>query len=355
MVDAIVGIRGGDAARRGVSRRTVLGQMAGCAALAGLGGALAGCSRASAPGAVKIANASGGLSLVMNEMMKEQGYLQSFGLHPTLMHIADGTKILGGIVGGSADASMMSGFSQTFPAMLRGADIKIIGGGILLPSLAMFTGNAQVNSVKDLEGKSIGTGSIGALVYQLTVTLLKKYGVDPAKVRFVNIGSSPDVFRAVSAGTVDAGLAQASLAATSAAHHVRPVQNGNLAVEVPQFTYQGAWTSAQEIATKRDTVVKSLAAYAKMYRYVQTPAAKNDFIKARRTAFPSAPQAEHEAEWQFVQTFKPFAVDLVLSPDRIAYMQNLNEQFDQQKTLVPYERATDMSLARDAIALLARS
>ncbi|WP_260929276.1 ABC transporter substrate-binding protein [Novosphingobium sp. 9] len=332
------------------SRRAVL---AGGSALLAAG--LTGCGHTlESPNSILIANASGGLTMVMTQLMKQERFLEHFGLDADLMNIADGSRILGGIVGESLDCSLMSGFGQAFPAMERGSDMKIIGGGILLPALAMFSGKPNVQSLKDLEGKAIGTGSIGALVYQLTVTLLRKYGVDTSKIRFVNIGSSPDVFRAVSAGTVDAGLAQTALIDTADEYHVHALPHGNLSEELPLYTYQGAWTSAKTIKERRETIVRAMAAYARMFRFVQEPANKAAFIRARRKAFSSASQADHEAEWHFIQTYKPFATDLVIGPDRIEYIQKLNMAFGQQKSIVPFEQATDMSLARDAIALLER-
>ena len=301
---------------------------------------------------VTIANASGALNQTMAALMKSQRFLESFGLDPELMLVADGTRIVAGVMGGTADCSMASGFGQIFPAIEHGAKLKIIGGGALVPTIALFTGKPYINSLKDLEGHTIATGSIGALVYQLVVTLLRKYNVDVSKVRFVNIGSSADGYRAVQQGTVDAGTAAAALIPQAAEYNTRPIPHGNLAVELPDFTYQGAWTSDQVIATKRDLLVKTLAAYGKLYRYVQTPQAKEPFLAARRSVFPSAPEADHLAEWNFIQQYKPFAVNLALTPDRLSHIQNLNVEFQVQKAVLPFERVADMSLAADALKLL---
>src|SRR6202022_2979536 len=88
---------------------------------------------AAGPTPIRIANAAGGLNLVMAELMRQQRFLESFGLAPDVLGVSDGTKVLGGVVSGSVDASFMSGFGQVFPAIERGAPIRIIGGGALLP------------------------------------------------------------------------------------------------------------------------------------------------------------------------------------------------------------------------------
>jgi hypothetical protein len=198
-----------------------------------------------------IANASGSMNLTMAELMRQEKLLESFDLEPNILTVADGTRILGGVVSGSVDLSTMSGFGQAFPAIERGARIKILGGGALLPILGLFSAQPNIKVLKDLEGKTVGTGSIGALIYQLTANLLEKYGVDVSKVRFANIGSSADIFRAVVAGTVDAGAGDVALIDNAAAHHVHLLDHGNMSIELKEYTFQGAWTSDQKIATMR--------------------------------------------------------------------------------------------------------
>ena len=308
--------------------------------------------RAAAPAGIKIANAAGALNLTLAELMRQQKFLESFGLRPQILAVADGTRILGGLVGGSVDISTMSGFGQVFPAIDRGAPIKILAGGTLLPALALFSARPGIKTLQDLAGKALGTGSIGALVHQLTVTLLRKYGVDTARIRFVNIGSSADIFRAVAAGTVDAGAVDVALIGNAAEHGVHLIEHGNMAVELAEYTYQGAWTLARNIESERDALVRTLAAYAKLYRFVQNPASRDAFLRARHTVFPLASASDQEAQWNYIQTYKPFAVDLVLTPERLRYMQALNVSFKVQKGILPFERVADMSLAADALKLL---
>jgi ABC-type nitrate/sulfonate/bicarbonate transport system substrate-binding protein len=302
--------------------------------------------------AIRIANAAGGLNLAMATLMRQERFLESMDLAPDMLAVADGSRILGGIIGGSVDASFMSGFGQVFPAIEHGAPLKILAGGAVRPVLALFSARPGVRALKDLEGRTVGTGSIGALVYQLTVTLLKKYGVDPAKIRFVNVGSNADIFRAVSAGTVDAGVGEAALITEATRYGVHPLEHGNMAVELADFTFQGAWTSDHQIQTNRDTLVRALAAYARLYRFVQLPQSRGQFMVARRQTFPGAPESEHMAQWNFIQTYKPFAVDLVLPPERLRYIQELNVGFKVQRAPLPFEKVADMSLARDALKLL---
>ena len=328
-----------------ISRRHLLLSGAALLALGGCGGP------AESKKMVHIATTAG-VNLTMWELLKQQKFLESFDVPADVIAMADGSKILGGIYSGSVDLTPMSGISQVFPAIERGADIKIINAAALVPMLALYSGKDNVQSLQDIAGKVVGVGSLGALDHQLTVTLLKKYAVDVDSVRFVNIGSNTDVFKGVIAGTVDAGVGPASYYDDAASYHVHAIPNGNMSVELPQFTYQAGWTSNRVIQAKRDLLVRVLAAYARLFRFVQQPSAKDAFIQARKTIFPRAPEHEHLNEWNFLQTAKPFTTDLILSEERVQYLQQTNLDFQVQKTMLPFERVADMSLARDALKLL---
>lgn len=323
-------------------------------ALAGIAASslLAACRGAGAPGPLAVGNAAGALNQTLAEMLRQQGFLRQFGLAPEIIEVADGSRIVRGIVGGSLTASLMSGFGQIFPAIERGADLRLIGGAINLPVLALYSGNPAIKGLAGLAGKTVGIGSIGALIHQLTVTLLRQAGIDPVSVRFVTIGSSAEIFRAVRAGTVDAGVGPASLVERASDLGVTAIAGGNMAAALPQFTYAGAWTSAAAIAQRRDELVRLLAAHLKLYRFAQSPEGRSAFIAARSAIMPKADPREHEAEWRFIERFRPLTNDLELSGARTDYLQDMNVTFGVQKARLPLERVADMSLASDARKLV---
>ena len=302
-----------------------------------------------------VANAAGNVNISLQQMLRDMNMYEKYGLKPNLMAVADGSKILGGLIGGDVDSSMMSGFGQIFPAIEKGAKLKMISGCQMAPSLTLFTSKDNVRNLKDLEGKTVGTGAIGALLHQLCVALLVKNGVDVNKVRFVNIGASGDVFRAVIMGTIDAGTGEtAVLEDMDLFPTLRMVEGGNMTTGLAEYTYQGAWTSDRMIQSKRDVLVRTLAAHAELYRYLHTPAAKGDFMKARAKMLPNSTEKEAHSQWEYIQHYKPYAVDLVLSDERLAYIQRLNVETKIQTAVMPTERVADMSIARDALALVAK-
>ena len=333
-----------------------------------LGGALAGAACLSIPllapsrgraqtsrHPTTIANGAGVITLVMGELMKRRGFFEEFGLDAKVVYVADGSKILGGMIGGDIDSSMISGIGQVFPAIAKGARLKLLAAANLVPGLAVFTSKPDIASLKDLEGRTVGVGSIGALLHQLMVALLRKKGVDVAKVRFVNIGSSGDVFRATTMGTIDAGLGDVSILDHLDKFKLRAVAGGNMAVELTEYTYSGSWTSERMIQSHRDVLVRTLAAYAKLYRYVQNPQAKDEFRLAWLAVLPHAEPADIEDAWNYTQRYNSWAVDLTLEPKKIDYMQRLNVDLGIQGEVLPMSRIADMSLAQDALTLVGRA
>jgi ABC-type nitrate/sulfonate/bicarbonate transport system substrate-binding protein len=186
-------------------------------------------------------------------------------------------------------------------------------------------------------------------LHQLVVALLRKKGVDEKKVTFVNVGSSTDVFRAIVAGTVDAGPSEAW---EQGPFGTRALEGGRVYEDLQEYTYQASYGSDRAIAAKREAIVRTLAAYGKLYRFLGEARSRAPFIKAFATATGKDNRAEADAQWQFYQDHRPFAVDLVLSEERVRYMQDLNVSLGVQRRVLPYEQVCDMSLARDALKLL---
>ena len=182
--------------------------------------------------------------------------------------------------------------------------------------------------------------------------LLRKNKVDLSKIKFVNIGSSSDVFKAVAAKKVDAGPAQHEFFKLASQYGVRAI--ADLAKELPDFTNQGAFASDRVIAEKRDVLVRTLAAYGKAYRFVDSPASKSEYVKAFHDGV--GPDTEEQAldQWSWFQEYKAYNTNIVLSSARIDYLQQLNVALGIQKAVIPMEKVADMSIARDAAKLAAQ-
>ena len=247
---------------------------------------------------------------------------------------------------------MWSGLGGVPAAIEKGAPLKIVGGSLLFPTHAIFTSRPNINRVSDLVGKTIGVGALGTQLHQVMLAILRKKGVDASTVTFRNVGSSTDVFRSIAAGTVDAGPSEVDVLDSQEKYKVHTLSDGDLWTEVPEFTFQAAYATDDAIAKKRPALVRALAAFCKTYRFISSPDSKDAWVKSYLKVSGKTDPKEAITQWDFIQKYKPYATDLVLGPDRIQFMQQLNVDLGVQTKVLPYEQVADMSLAQEALKLV---
>ena len=301
---------------------------------------------------VNLVSTQGTAGLAIQEIAISQGFLADAGVEAEIITVSDASKVIASLLGNTSDLCLWSGLGGVPAAIEKGAPLKIVGGALLFPTHAVYSSKPDIKRVSDLIGKTIGVGALGTQLHQVMLALLRKKGIDITKVTFRNVGSSTDVFRAVVAGTVDAGPSEVDVFEQGNKYNTHALDDANLWTEVPEFTFQAAYTNDESIAKKRPQIVRALSAFARAYRFVQDPSSKAAWIKAYQKASGKTDEAEAITQWNFIQKYQPYSKDLILGPDRIQFMQQLNVDLEVQKTVLPYEKVADMSLAREAIALL---
>lgn len=335
-----------------VNRRTVITGSTGL-----ILGAASGCSPpAYHSDVVRVVSSQGPQVLTINELIRQQGYFDAFGLRPEILAVASGTNLIGPLLTGNADICIFAGFSQLLAAIEKGAPLKILGGASIKGQQALFAKDPAIQFVRDLEGRSVGVGAIGAQLHQVVSALMRKKGVDQSKVNFVVVGSSGDVFRGVVSGRVDAGNGQADVLSSLDRLGVHMLQDGEYALELPEYTWQASFASNAAIANRRRALVSTLAAYCRAFRHVQNEGSREDFVAAQIAALGrrdlNEASADAISQWNYIQERKIYAEDLVLSPERVQYMQELNVELGVQSRILPYSEVIDTSLAEEAVALL---
>lgn len=299
---------------------------------------------------VNIVSTAGTTNVVIASLINEMGYFKTLGIAPNYITVADGNKVVAALISGSADICPTSGFTQVLAAIEKGAPLKILGGGALKNFNTLFSSNPSVKTLKDLEGRSVGIGALGSQLHQTMIALFRKYGVDTSKVTFANVGASVDVFKAVIAKVVDAGCSEYWLGSSNPALHI--VEHGKTFESLPEFVNQAAFATERTLVQKRDVLVRILAAYAKVYRFIMSGNSEAAFIAASNKALGKNDPEGARAQWKFYRDIQPFAANLELAEERIRYMQDLNIITGSQKQQLPYSKVTDMSLARDALKLV---
>jgi NitT/TauT family transport system substrate-binding protein len=188
---------------KSVKRRAVLkgaGLFAGTAPLMA-GGTARGLAKS---GTIQLAFCSAILCVAPFEVTREGGYFRDEGLDVKLVYMRGSTAATQALVGGAVDYAATS-FDDIIEAVNRGAEIKRFSSTARLPLLALAIAPGQVadiNSFKDLEGRTVGVVSLGSIAHSLTLFLMRKAGADGQKVKFAQLG--PNIFDPVRLGQVDA-------------------------------------------------------------------------------------------------------------------------------------------------------
>lgn len=329
------------------TRRTLL-----VSASVGASAALIGSSRAqTTKSAIRIVNTSGNSTFILQDLLKTQGILDQFGLDAEHINVADGAKATEALLKGDADVCMQAGFGPVLAEIESGAKLKVLSGGSMLSPQAVYSKRDDIRELKDLVGKTVGTGAMGAALHQKMVAMLRKRGIDPASVSFKNVGSTANVFKAVVAGDIDAGPADLDVYADQDKYGVHSLRDGNMWTELAEYTNQASYTTDAAIAAKRDILIRAIAAYGKMYRFLQSPQSRDAWMQTS-TRLYKTPADWVDPQWKFYQDAKPYPPGLAITADRVKYIQELNVSMNLQKRVLPFEEVSNVELAGEALKML---
>jgi ABC-type nitrate/sulfonate/bicarbonate transport system substrate-binding protein len=298
-----------------------------------------------------IGNTTSTQNFSLQKLIEQQGLFEKFGVAPTTNNVQDGQLLTSSVVSGATDIAVLTGVSQVFQAIEAGAGLKLIAGCQLGANLVLYTANPDIQSPKDLEGRAVGAGPIGALLHQIAVLTLQTLNVDVSKIQFVNIGSSIDVLKAVTARKVDAGPSGNLYMLDPDKWGVRVLADSSKLL--PKYISQAAYATDDAIARKRDALVRVLAAYGSGFKLINDESKKDLYLPAYKAGNNNAPDDEALAQWQAIHLQTDFYnPKLVLPEERITYMQQVNVDFGAQKAILATSKVADMSLAQDALKLI---
>jgi NitT/TauT family transport system substrate-binding protein len=307
-----------------------------------------------APLQLRVASNQGVENASLQQLLRDRGIAQALALDIELIEARSVSAPMEALLADQADVCMVSAFAGVVPAIARGAPLRLIGAAMRLPALAVYTHRDAIRRVRDLRGCTVGVGGHDGLLEVLMRALLHKRGIDPAQVTFVDAGSSAQVLEAVAAGKVDAGLSGvAGLdAGSGGAHSVRALDDGRLWQALPEYIYQPAYASVRALDARAEALGRCVAAYTRLYRYLSGPDSKAAYLEARRRSAPAGSPEEGEAVWNFIQRYRPYALEPGLRPRQVRALQELNVALGVQPQVLPFERIVDLSPARAAAKLL---
>ena len=219
-----------------------------------------------APEKVRIAVSSKSLGFLDTWAAKERGFYRKQGLDAEIIAMRPPLTI-GAIQAGEIDYAF--GASTILRGSISGAPVRLVSLA-LRTSFHTLVARPQIKSLADLKGKTIAV-TIGAADDFVARHLLRRAGIDPREVNFVNMGGSDTRFPALHGGKIDA--TPLSLPFFVIAKRQGFTLLGS-AADVIDMATVGIGTSTRKIQQEREQVKKMIRVQLDTLRWIKNQKAE---------------------------------------------------------------------------------
>jgi NitT/TauT family transport system substrate-binding protein len=202
------------------------------------------------------------------EVARSAGYFKNHGLDVRFVYTRGGNAAMQALVGGAVDygATSLDVALQAYANV--GADIRRFAVTGRLPLFAVVTAPktaSQIQSIKDLEGRTVGVSALGNADHALTLYLLKQAGVDALRVKFATMGVN--LLEALRQGQMDVGVVQEPALTLLRRSGARVLVNGMDLEDAKHylggsFEFMGVAVRAKEIEQRRPEMIALTKALA---------------------------------------------------------------------------------------------
>jgi len=193
-----------------------------------------------------------------------------------LVYTRGGNAAMQALIGGAVDyaATALDVALQAYVNV--GANIRRFAVTGRLPLFAVVTAPkaaSQIQSIKDLEGKTVGVSALGNADHSLTIYLVKQAGADSTKVQFATMGVN--LFEALRQGQVDAGVVQEPALTLLRRAGARVLVNAMDLDDAKRYLggayeFMGVAVRAKEVEQRRPEMVALTAALADSLKALRT-------------------------------------------------------------------------------------
>ncbi|HXQ51398.1 MAG TPA: ABC transporter substrate-binding protein [Stellaceae bacterium] len=278
-----------------------------------------------------------------------KGFAEKQGLKLEIVQFKTDIIELQALLAGDID-SFDGGPAAGMVAAAHGADVKLIGcewpgvpyGVFVRPTIA---------TPQDLKGKIFAISSPGANPDVVARAVLMKFNVQVEDVRFANLGSDLDRFKAVVAGVADATVVSSEYTPIAEKQGVKMLLRASDVV--PDFMRICIFTTGKLIATRGDDAARFMAAEMTALSYAL--AHREETLALTRETTGAKPD-DPRPGFIFDDAVNTNAIDpeMHIPMDKLQWME---EQALRDKVLAqPYDVAklVDPSVRQKALALLSK-
>ncbi len=196
-------------------------------------------------------------------MPTQGGFAKKLGLDVDVVRIKTDSVGLKALIAGELD-SFEGGPQGAIAAAARGADVKILGCHWVVVPHGVFV-RSNINSLRDLKGKSVAVSSPGTFPELVAKAAFEKEGVAYDDVKFAAMGGDGDRYKALAAGVVDGAVVSNEYTPVMAKDGIKELVKGRDAV--PNFVRVCIMSSSKVLAERGADAVKFLTAEMQGLRY----------------------------------------------------------------------------------------
>jgi NitT/TauT family transport system substrate-binding protein len=263
----------------------------------------------------------------------ESGAFKKVGLDVTLSAQRSGSAVASGVAGGAYQIGKISMY-PLIEAHAKGIPFVIIAGAGLSTPRNAFAGlmarpDSPIKTAADLQGKTVGVGSLTDMFSLTMRSWMARHGADPTTLKMVEIPISA-LGEAIATGRVDAGAAnEPILSGAPATGKVHLVSHMEDAI-APRFLFTAwcamkPWADANRSACERFAkVVRESAAFANAH-----PADTVAEISAFTGIVPAVVRKMHRTE--AATSLDPALIQPVV--DQIASFKEIPTRFDAKELI----------------------
>jgi NitT/TauT family transport system substrate-binding protein len=206
----------------------------------------------------------------------DKGFFKEQGLDLKLQSLRGGEATVPAVVSGSVQFGF-SNLTSLLIARDKGLPLTVVApgnastgvqgkdfGGIIVGK------NSSVQSVKDLEGKTVSVNSVNNIADSTLGASMRKAGGDPSKIKYIEVAFA-DVPAAIEKGQVDAAWVVEPFL-TIAKNQGARVLTSNLVDTAPNLTMSAYFTSESQAQSDPQLLEKFKAAMKKSLEYADTHA-----------------------------------------------------------------------------------
>lgn len=189
------------------------------------------------------------------------GFFAKAGLDVEINQFTTGGQITNALAGGALDVGIADSI-QVGNGFIRGVPFGFFAGGMEYSTTAPTTQlcvakNGPIKSAKDLDGQTIGVNGIGSMAEFSTREFIRTSGLDPARVKIVEIPPAASV-AAIARGTVAAGAVSEPNLSAAADSDVVPL--AKIFDYCAKNFYIDAWFANRDWLAKNPALVRKLTA-----------------------------------------------------------------------------------------------